>query len=134
VKKSIAVLGTGAIGGSIGADLTRAGHDVLLIDQWPANVEAMKAHGLQINLPEEELRVPVQAQHICELSALRPQLDIVFLAAKSYDTCWLVQLIEPYLKPDGVLVSVQNSFNDEWIAPIIGYQRDIASAIELAGK
>jgi len=134
MNKSIAVLGVGTIGGSIGADLTRAGHDVLLIDQWPAHVEAMKAHGLHIDLPEEELRVPVRVQHICELSALRPQLDIVFLAAKSYDTCWLVQLIQPYLKPDGVLVSVQNSFNDEWIAPIIGYQRDIASAIELAGE
>ena len=39
--KRIAVLGAGAIGSSVGADMTRAGHDVALIDQWPAHVEAM---------------------------------------------------------------------------------------------
>ena len=38
----IAILGTGANGGAIGADLTRAGLDVTMIDQWPANVEAMQ--------------------------------------------------------------------------------------------
>jgi 2-dehydropantoate 2-reductase len=40
----IAVLGAGANGASIGADLTKAGHDVVLIDQWPARVEAMRAN------------------------------------------------------------------------------------------
>ena len=40
--KRVAVLGTGAIGSSIGADLTRAGEEVTLIDQWPAHIEAMK--------------------------------------------------------------------------------------------
>lgn len=42
----IAVLGTGANGATIAADLTRAGHDVVLIDQWPAHVEAMRANGV----------------------------------------------------------------------------------------
>jgi glycerol-3-phosphate dehydrogenase len=35
MAKKIAVLGTGANGAAIGADLTRAGLDVVLIDQWP---------------------------------------------------------------------------------------------------
>ncbi len=35
----IAVMGVGAIGGTIGGYLTRAGRDVTLIDQWGANVE-----------------------------------------------------------------------------------------------
>ena len=41
MKKKIAVLGAGAIGSSVGADLTKAEHNVVLIDQWPAHVEAM---------------------------------------------------------------------------------------------
>jgi len=132
--KSLAVLGAGAIGCSVGADLTKTGHDVLLIDQWPAHIEAMKAHGLRIALPNEEFLVPVKAAHLCELNSLRKQFDIVFLASKSYDTCWLVEFIKPYLKPGGVLVSLQNSFNDEWIAPIIGYGRDIGCAVTLAAE
>jgi len=33
-----------------------------------------------------------------------------------------------------VLVSIQNSLNDEWIAPIVGYERDIGCVIELSAK
>ncbi|MFH1169896.1 MAG: 2-dehydropantoate 2-reductase [Chloroflexota bacterium] len=132
--KKMAVLGTGAIGSSIGADLTGAGNDVLLIDQWPEHVEAMKAGGLRFTIHGEKSQVPVQAVHLCELAYLKPQFDLVFLACKSYDSRWLAQLINPYLKPDGVLVSTQNSLNDEWIAPIIGKERDIACALELSAE
>ncbi len=132
MKKKMAVLGSGAIGSSIGADLTKAGHDVMLIDQWPAHVDAMKANGLHILMKEGDMHVPVKAAHLCELATLKPNFDIVFLTAKSYDTRWMVELIKPYLKSDGVLVSIQNSMNDELIAPAVGYQRDIGSAIELA--
>ncbi|MEI9476897.1 MAG: 2-dehydropantoate 2-reductase [Deltaproteobacteria bacterium] len=134
MDKKIAVLGTGAIGSSVGADFTRAGYDVVLIDQWAAHVEAMKSKGLRIKMAEEELHVPVRAFHLYELCVTQPRFDIVFLAAKSYDTLWMVQFIKPYLKEDGVLVSLQNSINDEWIPPIIGYQRDIGSVLELSAE
>jgi 2-dehydropantoate 2-reductase len=136
MSKMIAVLGTGSNGSCIGADLTQSGHDVTLIDQWPAHVEAMRTRGLRIFMTGsgEEMRVPVKAMHLCEVCTLPQQFDIVFLVAKSYDTCWMVHFIKPYLKPEGVLVSLQNSLNDEWIAPIIGYQRDIASVVELASN
>ncbi len=45
MTKRIAVLGSGANGASIGADLTAAGLDVTLIEQWPAHVEAMRRPG-----------------------------------------------------------------------------------------
>ncbi|MFC1943415.1 ketopantoate reductase family protein [Chloroflexota bacterium] len=135
MNKNIGLLATGAIGSSIGADLTRAGYNVMLIDQWPAHVEAMKAHGLHVSmLPEEEFRITVKAIHLCELASLKPQFDIVFLTSKSYDTLWMVELIKPYLKLDGVLVSMQNSMNDEWIAPLIGRERDIGCALELSAE
>jgi 2-dehydropantoate 2-reductase len=134
MNKLMAVLGTGGIGSCIGADLTRASHNVLLIDQWPAHVEAMKTQGLHVTMRGEEFHAPVQALHLCELASLKPQFDIVFLTAKSYDTCWMVEFIKPYLKSEGVLVSTQNSLNDEWITPIIGYGRDIGCAFELSAE
>ena len=134
MEKNLAVLGVGAIGSCIGVDLTMAGYNVLLIDQWPAHVEAMKAKGLRMIMPppEEELHTPVRALHLCEVSALQPQLDIVFLSSKSYDTCWMAQFVKPYLKSEGVVVSIQNSLNDEWLAPIIGKDRDLACVVELS--
>ena len=45
IDKKVAVLGAGANGASIGADLTNAGLDVVLIEQWPEHVQAMRANG-----------------------------------------------------------------------------------------
>jgi len=132
--KKIAVLGAGAIGSSIGADLTEAGHDVVLIDQWPAHVEAMKKDGLRVAMPGLEIHVPVRACHLCDVGALNTVFDLVLLAAKSGDSLWLTEFIRPYLAPEGVLVSVQNSLNDEWIAPVIGTTRDIGCVVELSAE
>ena len=44
----LAIVGTGAIGSVIGAYLSRAGHDITLIDTWSAHVEAMNRDGLTV--------------------------------------------------------------------------------------
>ncbi len=134
VSRKIAVLGAGAIGSSVSADLTRAGLDVTVIDQWPAQVEAMKTSGLCIQMPDQELRVPMRALHLCDLASARLAFDYVFLAVKSNDHRWLTEFIKPYLRSDGVLVPVQNGFNDDSIASIIGRQRVIGCALELSAE
>src|SRR5260370_169946 len=45
---AITVYGAGAIGGTTGAALARAGHDVLLVDRAAPHVEAINAHGITI--------------------------------------------------------------------------------------
>src|SRR6266404_4815712 len=45
----IGIIGAGAIGSVVGGMLTKAGHDVTLIDQWPDHVEAMKKVGLRLS-------------------------------------------------------------------------------------
>ncbi len=62
--KRIAVVGTGASGASIAADLTRAGLDVTLIEQWPSHVEAMRANGVRIEMPEQTHTTPVRVFHL----------------------------------------------------------------------
>ena len=132
--RKIAVLGAGAIGSSISANLTKAGHDVTVIDQWPAQVEALKATGLRIQMPDEVLEVPIRALHLCELASANLEFDIVFLAVKSNDDRWLSEFIKPYLKSDGVLVPTQNGMNDDTVASIIGRDRVIGCAMELSAE
>lgn len=134
MTKKIAVLGTGAIGSSIGADLTQAGLDVTLIDQWPAHVKAMKTNGLQVQFRDSQFQVPVKALNLCDMASARIEFDLVFLAAKSNDTRWLAEFIKPYLKPDGVLVGAQNGMNDDAIAAIIGRDRAIGCVVELQAE
>ena len=42
VGPRVAVVGAGANGASIGADLHRAGVDVTLVEQWPVHVETIR--------------------------------------------------------------------------------------------
>ena len=134
MNKKIAVVGTGAIGSSVGADLTDAGYDVTIVDQWPQHVEAMKSSGLHIEMTDLDLKIPVTAYHLCEMASVKPAFDIVFLTSKSYDTRWLAEFIKPYLKVDGTLVSLQNSMNDDDHASIIGKERTVGCVIELSAE
>jgi len=118
----------------VAADLTRAGHDVVLIDQGPAHVDAMKARGLRVSMSDEDFCVPVRAYHLCELAGRNLEFDVVMLAAKSYDTRWLTQLIAPYLAADGVMVGLQNGMNDEAIASIVGLPRTLGCVVELSAE
>ena len=76
----MAVLGAGAIGSSIAADLTQAGLDVTVIDQWPAHVEAMQAAGLRVTMTDNDVQTAVRALHLCDLASTALDFDIVFLA------------------------------------------------------
>jgi len=126
------VLGAGANGASIGADLTKAGIDVVLIDQWPEHVHAMRTRGLLIEMPDETLQLPVRAYNLCEVCTFKERFDVVLLVTKAYDTQWSCQLIEPYLKADGLLVGVQNGMTVDVIAEVVGPERTIGCVIEIS--
>jgi len=132
--KKIAVLGAGAIGSSIGADLTKAGHDVTIIDQWPAHVEAMKSVGLHVRMKDEDLQIPVRALHLCDLASANLEFDIVLLAVKSNDHRWMAEFIRPYLRDGGVVVPTQNGMNDDSIASIVGRDRTVGCVVELQAE
>ncbi len=127
----LAVLGVGAIGSVIGGYLTRAGRDITLIDFWPAHVEAMQRKGLTVSAQDGEFTVKVKAVHLADAGSLREQFDVVFLSVKSYDSVWAAHFIAPHLKTPGVLVSAQNSINEEWVAPIVGYTRMLGCVVTL---
>jgi 2-dehydropantoate 2-reductase len=131
----IAILGSGANGASIGADLTEAGlGDVTLIDQWPAHVEALRARGARIEMPERTLEVPVEALHLCEVAELREPFDLVLVLVKAYDTRWACELIAPWVAADGLVAGVQNGMTQRAIADVVGPERAIGCVIEISSE
>lgn len=128
------MLGAGAIGSSIAADLTQAGLDVTVIDQWPAHVEAMQAAGLRVTMTDNDVQTAVRALHLCDLASTALEFDIVFLAVKSNDHRWMAEYIKPRLKPDGIVVGTQNGMNDDSIAEIIGRGRTLGCVVELQAE
>jgi 2-dehydropantoate 2-reductase len=99
--------------GANGADLTRAALDVVLIGQWPNNVAAMRAGGVRVEMPDEVLTVPVRAFNLCGVCTVREQFGIVLMLVKAYASRWAAQLIERYLKSDGLLVGVRNGMTTQ---------------------
>lgn len=130
MRKRIAVVGTGALGGYVGGYLAHHGHDVTLIDMWPEQIETIRARGLELDgiTPEEKFTVTqAKTMHITELQSLSKQkpVDIAFVAVKSYDTEWATMMIRPYLASDGYVVSLQNCINEERIAGIVGWGKTL---------
>ena len=130
MRKRIAVVGTGALGGYVGGYLAHHGHDVTLIDLWPEHIETIRARGLELDgiMPEEKFTVTqAKTMHITELQSLSKQkpVDIAFVAVKSYDTEWATMMIRPYLASDGYVVSLQNCINEERIAGIVGWGKTL---------
>ena len=134
MDQKIAVLATGANGSCIAADLTRAGLDVSMIDQWAAHVEAMRENGLTITTADDEYNVAVKAYHLSDVCTLNEKFDVVLLTSKAYDSRWLTEFIKPYLADDGLLVAVQNCMTAEMIADIVGPERTVGCVVELSSQ
>lgn len=130
----IAVVGTGAVGGSVSADLVDAGLDVTLIDQWPAHVEAMRAHGLTVNTLGDERTTAVRAHHLCEVAELRHPFDVVLTGVKTYDTRWVAELMRPLMRDDSVFVGLQNGMTIDDSAELLGAERTIGCAMGIAAN
>ena len=131
----IAIIGAGAVGGYAGAYMAQAREDVIFVDFWPDNVEAIRTAGLRIShladLPE--LTIPARALHITELQGLSKErpIDIAFICTKSYDTAWATTMIRQYLAPGGFVVSLQNCMNEETIAGVVGWGRTLGAVASL---
>ncbi|HSE06733.1 MAG TPA: 2-dehydropantoate 2-reductase [Methylomirabilota bacterium] len=128
----IGIIGAGAIGCVVGGLLTKAGHDVTLVDQWPEHVETMKQRGLRLSGTCGEHTIPVKALHIHELQGVTAPFEAIFVSVKSYDTEWAAQMALAYLKqPDGVVVDFQNGVNDERVAAVVGTSRCLGCVITI---
>jgi 2-dehydropantoate 2-reductase len=97
-----------------------------------ANVEAMRAHGVRVDMPGGSTTTPVHALHLCDVAALKEQFDIVFIVVKAYDTRWTSQLIEPYLRPDGLAIGLQNGMTIDVMSDVFGPSRTLGAVIEIA--
>jgi 2-dehydropantoate 2-reductase len=126
---AITVWGAGAIGGITGGALTRAGHDVLLVDVHEEHVAALQRDGLTVEDARGNWHVPVKA---ATPAAVRGPLDLVLLAVKAQATPTALDRLVPHLTDASVVVSVQNGLNEEVIAERIGATRTVGCLVNWA--
>ena len=110
------IIGSGAIGGLAGTYLTKAGHDVLLVDRWVEHVAALNEKGMTIDGVRGDMTVAVKAATPDHLSG---DLGVVLIATKSQHTIEALKQIIPLLTPDSLVVSYQNGFNEPEMVEVL---------------
>ena len=122
----ILVWGAGAIGGTVGAYLQRAGHAVTFVDVVPEHVAAIRGTGLRIRGPVEDFAVQAPAFLPGEVTGAWPR---IFLCVKAHHTEDACRALLPHLAPDGYVLSLQNGLCETPIAGIVGAGRTMGAFV-----
>jgi 2-dehydropantoate 2-reductase len=118
----ILILGAGALGGLVGAQLTLAGEDVTLLEVNTARARLLSEDGLLISRAgEQEVCVPLRV--VTSVEGLEP-FDLVFVAVKTYETEEAVRAVLSACSPKTLFLSLQNGAgNAEKLSAIVGAER-----------
>ncbi|WP_137127293.1 ketopantoate reductase family protein [Roseomonas sp. HF4] len=122
----ILIWGAGAIGGTIGAFLRRAGHAVTFVDLVEEHVAAIAAGRLAIRGPVAEFATGGPA---FTPATLQGSFRRVILAVKAHQTEAAARQIAPHLAHDGWVLSAQNGLNELVLAETLGRQRVIGAFV-----
>jgi 2-dehydropantoate 2-reductase len=120
------VWGAGAIGGTLGAYLARAGHDVTLVDIVAEHVAVINRSGLTISGPIAAFTTPLPA---FTPDTLRGAWDTIILATKAQHTVAAARALLPHLTPAGCVISAQNGLNELAIAAAVGEARTVGAFV-----
>jgi len=125
------IWGAGAIGGTIGARMARAGHDVTMVDNVPEHVAAIRDAGLRVTGPIDEFTVRVPA---FTPDTLQGEWETIILATKAHHTEAAARSLLPHLtsrrvSADACVVSAQNGLNELQIAEVVGNERTVGAFI-----
>ncbi len=114
----IVIVGAGALGGLVGAQLTAGGEDVTLIEINEARTRMLNETGLYVAEGNKgETCVPVK---VATSVAGLPVADLVFISVKSYQTEPALRACLPVIGPETFVLSMQNGIgNTETMARIV---------------
>jgi len=114
----IAMMGSGGVGGLIGARLAHAGCDVSFIARG-AHLAAMREHGLRLESQVGNVHLPITKA--TDDPRTVGQVDIVIFSVKLWDTEAAARAILPLMGPETGVISLQNGVvKDDILRPIVG--------------
>jgi 2-dehydropantoate 2-reductase len=104
----VAMMGSGGIGGYLGARLAQAGEDIIFIARG-SHLAAMRDHGLRLESPLGSIELPqVRAT---DTPAEAGVVDLVIFAVKLYDSDSAAAAIMPMVGPKTKVVTLQNGID-----------------------
>ncbi|MEO8157891.1 MAG: 2-dehydropantoate 2-reductase [Betaproteobacteria bacterium] len=123
----VAVIGCGAMGSVYAALLGDAGHEIWAIDSWKEHVDAMKANGLRLEGASGDRTVRVNAT---TNPADAGPCDLAILATKAMHVEKAARSMQPLLREDTVVLSIQNGLGGpDAAAKVLGRGRVIVGVV-----
>lgn len=127
MSNDILIWGAGAIGGTVGAWLKRAGYDVTFVDIDRAHVNRIKDSDAGLHISGvEDFTVTAPAFLPAELTGSWRR---IFLAVKAHHTAEAARQLEPFLEKEGYVLSLQNGLCESTIAGVVGEERTLGAFI-----
>ena len=103
------VIGAGAVGGYYGSRLAESGQDVCFL--LHKDYEYVKANGLQVESCRGSFRI--EKPEVYGRAEDMPPCDVVLVGLKTTNNHLLTALLPPLLKPDTLVVLIQNGIGVE---------------------
>jgi 2-dehydropantoate 2-reductase len=115
---NVVMMGSGGVGGLIGARLAHAGCDVSFVARG-AHLAAMREHGLKLESQVGD--VHLAKPRVTDDPATLGKADLVIFSVKLWDTEAAGRAILPLVGPDTGVISLQNGVvKDDILRPIVG--------------
>ncbi len=128
----ILIVGAGAVGGYFGAKLARAGNDVVFAARG-ANLAALLQAGVRVESVDGDFAVaPVQA---VATAAEAGPCDVVLICVKSYDTRAVAETLGAAVRPDTIVLSLQNGIENEAVLEeVLGLPAMLAGLAQIGAE
>ncbi|NOZ65778.1 MAG: 2-dehydropantoate 2-reductase [Alphaproteobacteria bacterium] len=128
----IAIMGTGGMGGFLGAKLAAAGHEVTFIARGP-HLEAIKSDGLRLLSREGDLHI--QPAHAFADTRHVGTVDLILFCVKLYDTEQAAQACLPMMADDTFILTLQNGVESiDLISAVVGPGKTVGGAIYVSAS
>jgi len=127
---SYLVYGAGALGSVLGGFLQKIGRRVTYIGRG-AHFQALQEHGLRITgIWGDHFIPPEEIDALSRQGGPEKRYSTVLLCVKSKDTEAAAREAAPFLREDGIMVSIQNGLNNwEAIARGVGEGRTVGARV-----
>lgn len=121
------VVGPGAIGGATAALLARAGNDATLVCKDPQLAARVSKEGLRIRGARGDASVRMPA--VAAIEGLTGDFDYALIAVKAPDLPDAARRLLPFLRPDTLVVSMQNGICVDALAAVVGEARTVGCVV-----
>lgn len=130
----IALIGAGAIGTIIGANIARSTQYLYIVENWEETYQALLKTGLKVTGEGGTYSIKENYTVVKSIQELPPNIDLVILVTKLDVAVGVVKELQSHLKSDFTLMTLTNGMLEEELMEFFDPFRILSCVISFAAK